>query len=444
MIQLLPFQAAPASNNLRAVLEHRVCIDASDTGTGKTYVNSHVARHLGAPVGVICPKAVIPVWERTLDLAGVEPLFVLNYEKLRVGRTPWGRWNVKNWEWSPELDRDTLLLWDEGQRCKGQDTQNARMLKASQPYRNIVMSATLAQEPQDMRAVGYLLGMHKWTNFYMWCLANGCCKLPFGGFHFKKKTAHQVLARLHKSIFPAKGSRIRIRDLGDAFPSNLLTCDAYDMGDKGATQEEYENFEAEILRIVESMTEGTHAEIMAAQQKLRQATEILKVPGLCSMAEDAVADGSSVVIFTNFTATRELICQKLGITCAVFGGQTVEARQFHIDEFQADRQRIIVVNIQAGGAGISLHDTHGNHPRLSLICPTYNAMDLRQVFGRIHRAGGLTPAIQKVIYAAGSMEEQICRVVQGKLNNIDMLNDGDLDETNLFADKIMKKVRVRG
>ena len=54
--------------------------------------------------------------------------------------------------------------------------------------------------------------------------------------------------------------------------------------------------------------------------------------------------------------------------------------------------------IQAGGVGVSLHDLHGGHPRMSIISPTWSGQDLKQVLGRIHRAGSKTPAIQKIVF----------------------------------------------
>ena len=57
-------------------------IDTSSVGTGKTVVAAHLAKGLGVPVAVICPKAVIPSWERELIETGIKPLFVLNYENI--------------------------------------------------------------------------------------------------------------------------------------------------------------------------------------------------------------------------------------------------------------------------------------------------------------------------------------------------------------------------
>jgi hypothetical protein len=86
----------------------------------------------------------------------------------------------------------------------------------------------------------------------------------------------------------------------------------------------------------------------------------------------------------------------------------------------------MIVNLAAGNAGIGLHDLNGNHPRATIISPSYSAINLVQALGRIHRAEGKTPCIQKVMFAAGTIEERCCERVQSKLDNLDLLNDGDL------------------
>jgi len=62
----------------------------------------------------------------------------------------------------------------------------------------------------------------------------------------------------------------------------------------------------------------------------------------------------------------------------------------------------------------------------SLISPPQSAKDLKQVLGRIHRAGSKSKAIQKIIYVAGTVEEKTCKSVRKKLNNLSELIDGDL------------------
>ena len=71
--------------------EGKHTLDTSEVGTGKTVVAAYLAKKLterrGMRVAIICPKAVIPMWDREMIDMGVEPDCVLNYEKIRTGKT---------------------------------------------------------------------------------------------------------------------------------------------------------------------------------------------------------------------------------------------------------------------------------------------------------------------------------------------------------------------
>ena len=120
----------------------------------------------------------------------------------------------------------------------------------------------------------------------------------------------------------------------------------------------------------------------------------MKVPDLVAYAQDLEEQGNSVVLFVNFRDTVVALCEQLNCK-AIQGGQTVEERQAIVDEFQNDKSTIVVANIAAGGTGLSLHDCNGDRPRVSLICPSFNAKDYLQTLGRIHRNGAKSDAIEK-------------------------------------------------
>jgi hypothetical protein len=44
----------------------------------------------------------------------------------------------------------------------------------------------------------------------------------------------------------------------------------------------------------------------------------------------------------------------------------------------------------------------------------------------VWRDDAKTKSIQKIVFVAGTIEDNICRNVQQKLKNMDLLNDGDL------------------
>ena len=66
-MKLFKFQIPGHKALLRIISNHGVALEASGVGYGKTVVACMVAKDLGLPVAVICPKTIIPDWERTIE-----------------------------------------------------------------------------------------------------------------------------------------------------------------------------------------------------------------------------------------------------------------------------------------------------------------------------------------------------------------------------------------
>lgn len=60
---------------------------------------------------------------------------------------------------------------------------------------------------------------------------------------------------------------------------------------------------------------------------------------------------------------------------------------------------------------------------------------MTQALGRIHRAGGMSKSLQRIIYAANTVEEKIADKLQKKLKDMNDINNGDLDLTNIVFEK---------
>lgn len=434
MKQLYPVQRASKERLLSAIREYRAALDASETGTGKTVVGASIAAELKVPVLVICPKIVIPSWEAELKEQGVKPLAVLNYEKLRTGKTPWGSWDGKQWKWQ-NLTNDALLIWDEVHRCQGNGTKNAKMLLAAKPFQNLMCSATAAEDPTEMKALGYVLGLHAGGNFFTWAMRNGCFRNRWGGLEFKGKD--EFLQRIADQIFPEKGSRVSKKDLADHFAETQIITSPLSIDDRiGELYEEMEREIAELEARALQDKKGHEHEKLTLMLRARQKIELLKIPAMIELTEDLVREGHSVVLFVNFDATADALADRLQIGGIIRGGQSAEARAEIVEKFQSNKLRVIVANIAAGGVGVSLHDVHGGHPRAAIISPSWNAKDLIQTLGRVHRAGGKTPSLQRVIFAANSIEEDIEKSVRKKLNQIQILNpEKNFDEVLTYPSR---------
>jgi superfamily II DNA or RNA helicase len=437
---LLDYQKPAVAALVRSLRQYGHAIDASDTGTGKTYSTLAAARELGLTPTVICPKAVIPSWIRAAKHLGIA-CNAINYEKVRTGNTPYGRWvpvkglsNVERFVWGQQVP---MLIFDEVHRCKSTKSQNADLLigAALQGLPTIAASATAATNPMEMRALGFLLGLHGLRDFWSWAEAHGCYKNQWDGWEWGG--ADEDIAAIHRQVFPAKGIRVRISDLGDAFPKTQIRTELIPVASPDKIDKAYQSVREAIAEVHEkARTDNSGAEHLTAQLRARQVSELQKIPALIELAKDSIAERRSVFIGVNFSDSIDAVRASLkDIPCSIIrGDQTADERQRNIDAFQADKTRVVIANLRAGGVGVSLHDLNGRYPRTALICPGWSPTDLKQALGRVWRAGGKSTSIQRILYAADTVEERVAERIEERLRTLAILNDGidfNLTETDL-------------
>jgi superfamily II DNA or RNA helicase len=285
-------------------------------------------------------------------------------------------------------------------------------------------SATNATNPLEMRTVGLALKLFTGSNsYYTWATDNGVYK---GNWGLEFNDDPKILKRLHTQLFDKRGVRLR-RDEIPGFPVCEVIPEVYNMEEEDVLKinETYADMERELAKL---STVEKKDSIMEAviQLRMRQRIELIKVPLFVDMIEEAKEEGFSVAVFVNFTDTINALATRLNTKC-IFDGKTSDvARDENVERFQEDKERVILVNIQSGGAGLSLHDLNGKYPRMSIISPTFSPIFMRQALGRIWRDDAKTKSIQRIVCVANTVEEDVCHNVQQKLNNLDLLNDGDL------------------
>ena len=434
---LLPWQIDSVSKIVSAINKWNAAVDGSDLGCGKTYTAIAAIRELKSKFVVICPKAVKESWRRVVSNhfnMDDSCLGITNYEQLRIGNPKSTiasyiknkKTHRKVFTW--KLPKNTIIIWDEAQKLKSHKTQNSKVCMAAHKdgYRMLFCSATMASSPLELKTIGECIGLFKgFKQYYQWALDHGCKKGFFGGleFDYNKKS----LIKLHHDIFVNRGVRLK-RETIPEFPVSLILSDVYDIGKENTNKvnEIYAEMKKELQIIELKEKKNKNAIKMVTMLRARQKVEMLKVPLLVELAENGIENGMSVVIFCNFTDTINALSERLNTKCIVDGKTSDKLRQQNIDNFQADKEQIILVNISAGGAGLSLHQLGDKRPRMAIHCPNYSAVLTRQALGRIWRTGSTTKSVQKIVYLANTIEEEVNKAVNSKLKNLDLLNDGDL------------------
>jgi hypothetical protein len=466
---LLDYQVPHVKNLVDSLHLNGYAADLSDTGTGKTYSAGGVAREMNCPIFVICPKPVVPAWKEVLGLFGIEKPIIRNYESLTRGNrksyyTTWKKEEVtrKGKTFTEEVLRfnkgervkaNTLFIFDEVHRCKATDSINSELLMScrDQGFKVLKVSASAATNPVEMKAFGYISRLHNYKDgndfkrgFAAQYGAQWTGKFGQMMFDPTSEEAMSGMYMLNKYLYKTQkcASRIRIKDLGNKFPKNKTMAHALDCG-KNATDKinrAHDIMEYELAMLEEDC--GRYSDhIFSIMMRYRRTSELLKVPTFVDAVEEHVRDGKSVALFLNFDDSIEACIKRLEKKYgtkksineygkikigAIRGGQSAKQREEIRKGFQDDEYRIVVCNIAAGGTGIGLHDLKGDHGRVSLISPNFSAVQLLQALGRVWRAGSKTPSQQYIIYAAGTIEDQACERVQARLNNLAVLNDGDM------------------
>jgi len=434
---LLEYQKSIVTYLCNSIVNHGSACDGSDTGIGKTYHALGVCRNLIFRPGIICRKAGVAGWYRACRLMGVVPLFVCNWEQAKGRDFPYcirTRSIDESYHYQWRVPDDTLLIYDECHMAAVVGTLNNRLWLSSKGISSLSLSATFTDRPTRMLSLLWLLGAIKSREeFHGWLSNRG---------HFVNRydemeavDASADMQEINKLLYPRYGYRISYTDpaVKSYFPEAVYQTEVVSLSDQ-ETARQNALYGETIKKVEHYRTLGQQAEAMVADLRYRQATELLKASAVAELATDFMEQGASVCIFVNFRETLAWFAKHFKTNSLIFGDQDRYKlpRESVIAAFQANKVRLLVAMANAGGQSIDLHDTVGGHPRISLICPTYDPIVLKQVLGRTYRSGAKTVPVMKLVYAAGTIEEKVSEIVNSKLDSISALNEGDLMEPDLF------------
>jgi superfamily II DNA or RNA helicase len=432
MKTLFPAQETSKSKLITALNEYGSALDASLTGVGKTVVAAHTSKVFydkKTPVCVICPKIVIPHWERELAEVGIKPLFVTNYEKIKRGNSKYlNKIGKKLYRWV--LPERTLIIWDEIHKCAGPFSQNSQMLIASVQagHMNLMLSATACKDPTEMRSIGYALGLHGLNrdekdrmSWFKWMKTLGCRQDPWRNW---VRGPLSKLAALNEKMYSANCVKLTPSDLPSAFADNHVITEPLAFAAMADIERFYKvcGVTPEIIEQILTGDLQPSPHVLVEILRARQLAEAAKVPDIVEMVNEAVAEGFSVVVFVNFKDTVASLHASIPNSGVVQGGQSAAVREAYVQKFQDDEIHVMICNSAAGGTGVSLHDVRGERPRLSLISPSFNDKEYVQVLGRIHRAGAKSPATQRILVTEKSIEQKVLQILEEKRKSLETLH----------------------
>lgn len=395
---LYDFQRPHALRLLRSLREEGVCLDASDTGTGKTYVALALCSALGCerPL-VVCPLSVVGSWRRAAKEVGLRDLRLAHYEMIcKKGRA---------WTGDHELERvfctkrgvftepaPGVVVFDEAHRAKNKGTRPSRVVFAARDSgsRVVLVTSTACDKQSALRNYGAVLRL-----------------FPESGFEAWLNEQENPARSMHRALFPRFASRLRLSEVGQYLPRHTVVS-------KGVVLGEPREGSAYARLLKEEKPHVTH---------LREQIEHEKLPIFRDLVAKHLEAGKSVVVMLNFKRPLRLLADMF-LCPVVTGDQDPRERQQLVADFQANRTRLLLLTLQTGGTGISLHDTAGGFPRVAIISPPWSGQDLTQALGRTFRLGCRSEVVQYLVYCTDTFERRVCEVIREKLKNLATVNEG--------------------
>jgi len=457
LCKLLPYQIMQVYKLITSIEKNDFTLDGSDTGVGKTYHAIATCAQLDMNPFIICKKRVRNKWYEVCDAFHVNPIAIVNYEtikKCKMYRKDGTRIPCPYISIDEELDTfrwklplNTLVIFDEAHVCKSTNTINGALLlslkfgpKATKKPKVLMLSGSIIDKIENLNIVGYVLGLYghiAQSKGWIEVIIKKCIQDK----KKEKKPLEELMQDyLSKLIYPMRGGAVHISELGELYPKNKIIAECYDLdkNEENILLESYDSLKTSIQLLKDKKNKNVLSQMLRARQNI----ELVKVPIIKELAETYMEHGYSVCIFVNFTNTLEQLKKILGTTNCVYGEQTAEMNENCINNFQGNAEKIIICNIKSGGDSISLHDIHGGHPRVSLICMSFSVVELLQVLGRIHRAKSKSHALQKIILTNTDIERNICDNINKKIKFLKKTDSNDIFEKEHIVKSDYKCINV--
>ena len=444
-VELFDFQKNHLDNIHKIIKVWGNALDSSATGTGKTFTSVALSKKLNITTVIIAPKILLPNWEKTTDLFNNQnnTLIISNYEQFALEKTPFyqhGRWN---------LPEETLIIWDEAHYLKTWSSKRSLMARKALRWNNLYLSATIAEAPTHLHTIGRGVKLfHSFSDFIKSC---GCYQNIHGNIHKnlchgRKKygecacggvatVLNEMQTVLYHPQFP-RAHRMKREDIRGLPQLQLYTQSVSIHTDKAN-------------KIYKKLTpQTTRKELVEARIEM----ETMKIPWMAERVQLALQNGQSTIVFLSFKLPLLLLAKALlekKIPVGIISGAISDERQKvvldeiacsnftqdsekTIEKFQKNKLKVVISTLKAGGTGLSLDDTEGSYPRLAIINPDWQAMNLVQALGRINRANSKSVATAEILYAEGTLEEVIANTIERKRGVIDTLNDADVSPLALL------------
>jgi len=435
---IMPFEPFPYQyEGIAWLFARHSALLADEMGLGKTMQTITAIRLLLRAgqvhrILLICPKPLIPNWQREFRLWAQElpivtvegsssrrrmlwtmpgvPILIANYELM-----------TRDLVEIPEEERPKfdLLVLDEAQRIKNRDSRTAQVARDVARRRSWALTGTpIENRPEELSSLFEFMDVVP---------SRACPDMRqlarLADEHILRRTKDLVMTDM-----PPRIDRDAELQLTEAQTS------AYESAEKDG-----------IIQLNDLGDAITVQHVFELVLRLKQITnydpltgESTKLERLTADMEEIAASGGKAILFSQWTKSLDWLDERLQPFNPLIyhGGVPTKKREPILDQFKNDPDaHLLLMSYGTGAVGLNLQFAG----YVFLFDRWWNPAVEDQAINRAHRIGQKNPVIVTRFICAGTIEERIDRVLREKRELFEaILGDGDNDNVSLSlnADEI--------
>lgn len=406
-----------------------------EMGCGKTFISVLVGTSLNIPKLVICPASLRLNWYREITnvCPDADVQIQLNAEAPHFGKD----WTIIGYGSVAKFLDDlkkyfNCIFVDECHACKavnnwGNPTskraKSVLELADAVEYCYPLTGTPLPSHNIDLYNILKMLKCEAFDFNNKWAFLNFANKFcdPKETYFGKDFSGNSNSDQLHALL-----SNIMVRRLKRDVLPNLKKQRQFIPLDPHFKRE-YMNIEKRLYEPEDSDT------YMGLAMTGRKMLSMYKLDAAIELAETLIDAGESVVIVTNFVDSADLLKDHFKDSCCeIRGGMSDQSKQQAIDDFQNKKKTVCVLNMQAGGVGITLTAAH----TMIIIDYAWVPSDMVQVEDRICRTGQTESCMIYYVYCMNSILDSLfIEMISSKSANIDTVVDNVDNTFDLQSEK---------
>ena len=428
--------------DIKEMLNKRVVLNANDMGCGKTMESVITGESMPMKKLVICPASLRLNWEREIKMINPDADVVVLYsnDKFTTGKdwTVIGYPSVANFQTELEKENFQCIFVDEAHYCQAISSSGSPDSIRAKSVLRLTATAgwvyPLTGTPKTnrnknlfntLRMIRHELAKGQWSYIdygRQYCDGvKGAWGWDFEGNtnddDLNERLKPRMIRHLKKEVLPnLKKQRLIIPVKVDLTEYNLAIAEYLDK------------------------RESKEAEQLARLMRARKILATQKVGETIDFAKEFVNNNDKIIIVTCFTEVVKLVEKAFkGNVVKIVGGMSDTQKNEAVKEFQNGKTQVMVMNIIAGGVGLTLTSSH------NMIFNDYDWVvgNVTQAEDRVCRSGQTECCMIHYITAKGAdVEEEFVDMLTYKSETINNAIDGGTGESIDFRTLVEKSAGI--